>query len=160
MLKNWLMVALRNLLRHKLYTAINVLGLAAGLAAALLIMVFVRHELSFNDRFTDIDNVWRLNRTMVINDRAPQSSSAVAMPMAPALKQDFPEVMQAVRVAHMRDVVRRPGDSLYLTFDAVDPDYFTIFDWRFVAGDPATALVQPNSAVLTVANGRKTVRNR
>lgn len=155
MLKNWLMVALRNLLRHKLYTAINVLGLAAGLAAALLIMVFVRHELSFNDRFSQIDDVWRLNRTMIINDRAPEASSAVSMPMAPALKQAFPEVAQAVRVARLREVVRRSGDSLYQLFTAVDPDYFTIFDWHFVAGDPATALAQPNGAVLTLATAEK-----
>ncbi len=155
MLKNWLMVALRNLMRHKLYTAINVLGLAAGLAAALLIMVFVRHELSFNDRFGQIDDVWRLNRTMVITGRAPESTAAVSMPMAPALKQNFPELVQAVRVARLRDVVRRGSDSLYQLFTAVDPDYFTIFDWQFVAGDPATALAQPNGAVLTLATAQK-----
>ncbi len=155
MLRNWMMVAVRNLMRHRLYTAINVLGLTAGLAAALLIAVFVRHELSFNDRFANVDSTWRLNRILLINGRAPEPTPSQAMPVAPALKQSFPEVVQAVRVARVREVVRRDGDSLYQLFSAVDPDYFEIFNWRFLSGDAATALTQPNSAVLTVATAEK-----
>ncbi|OYQ33608.1 hypothetical protein CHU95_14620 [Niveispirillum lacus] len=155
MLRNWILVAVRNLMRHKLYTAINVVGLAVGLAAALLIMVFVRHELSYNERFTQIDDVWRVNRTMIINDRAPEATAAISMPVGPALTQDFPEIVQAVRAARVREVVRRGGDSLYQLFTAVDPDYFSIFDWHFLAGDPATALAQPNTTVLTLATAEK-----
>lgn len=149
MLKNWIMVALRNLVRHKLYTTINVLGLAAGLAAALLITVFVRHELSYNSMFTDAPDVWRVVRTEFLPGREPEPSSAHSMPTGPMLKQSFAEIETVVRVGHTREIVRRGNESLYQMFNPADPDYFRLFDWPFLAGDPATALSQPNSTVLT-----------
>lgn len=149
MLKNWFTVALRNLLRHKLYTAINVLGLAAGLAAALLIVVFVRHELSYNALFTQAENTWRVVRTEFVPGRQPEATSAQAIPVAPALKQQFAEIESVVRVGRTREVVKRGDESLYQLFNPADPDYFRLFNFPFLDGDPATALAQPNSTVLT-----------
>ncbi|MGQ3049327.1 MAG: ABC transporter permease [Niveispirillum sp.] len=155
MLRNWIMVALRNLLRHKLYTSINVLGLAAGLAAALLITVFVRHELSYNSMFTDADRTLRLVRTEHLPGRPPATHSAMSMPMTAALKQEFPEIETIVRSGRTREIVRRGDESLYVTFNAVDVDYLRLFDWPFLSGDPRTALSQPNSTVLTKALATK-----
>ncbi|MFV3128809.1 ABC transporter permease [Niveispirillum sp. KHB5.9] len=151
MLRNWFMVALRNLLRHKLYTAINVLGLAAGLAAALLITIFVRHELSYNSLFTDAGKTWRMVRTEHLPGRPPSTYAAQSMPTAAALKQAFPQIETIVRSGRTREIVKRGDESLYVSFHAVDTDYLRVFDWPFLAGDPQTALSQPNSVVLTKA---------
>ncbi len=155
MLKNWFMVALRNLVRHKLYTTINVLGLAAGLAAALLITVFVRHELSYNSMFTDADRTLRLVRTEHMPGRPPDTYAAMPMPAAAALKQEFAEIETIVRFGRVREIVRRGDESLYVGFHAVDVDYLRLFDWPFLSGDPRTALSQPNSTVLTKALATK-----
>lgn len=149
MLKNWIMVALRNLLRHKLYTTINVLGLAAGLAAALLITVFVRHELSYNSMFADADKILRIVRTEHLPGRPADTYAAMSMPTAAALKQEFAEIETVVRFGRVREIVRRGDESLYVSFHAVDVDYLRLFDWPFLSGDPRTALSQPNSTVLT-----------
>lgn len=155
MLKNWIMVALRNLLRHKLYSSINVLGLAAGLAAALLITVFVRHELSYNSLFTDADKTLRVVRTEYLPGRPPATHAAMSMPTAAALKQEFSEIETVVRFGRTREIVRRGDESLYVSFHAVDVDYLRLFDWPFLSGDPRTALSQPNSTVLTKALATK-----
>lgn len=155
MLKNWIMVALRNLLRHKLYTTINVLGLAAGLAAALLITVFVRHELSYNSMFTNADKTLRIVRTEHLPGRPSATYAAMSMPTAAALKQEFSEIETVIRFGRVREIVRRGDESLYVSFHAVDVDYLRLFDWPFLSGDPRTALSQPNSTVLTKALATK-----
>ncbi len=155
MLWNWLMVALRNLLRHRLYTGINIVGLSAGLAAALLILLFVRHELSYDRMFSGADQVWRMVRTEYLPGREPSPTSAQSMPLTPALKQAFSEVTRVVRVGRSREIVRRGDESLYQLFNPVDPDYLAMFNWPLLAGDPDTALTQPNSTVLTRAVANK-----
>ncbi|WP_114395236.1 ABC transporter permease [Oleisolibacter albus] len=149
MLRNWLIVAIRSLLRHRLYTAINVLGLAAGLTAALLIALFVRHELSYDSQYPDAGCIWRLDRTELVAGRAPEPTASQSMPMGPAIAAHFPEVEQMVRVGRTREIVRRGADSLYQMVTAVDPAFFQLFPMPFLAGDPATALAQPNTAVLS-----------
>lgn len=155
MLKNWIMVALRNLVRHKLYTTINVCGLAAGLAAALLITVFVRHELSFNGLFSQAPEIWRVVRTEYMPGREPEATAAQSMPTAVALKQQFAEITTIARSGRVREIVRQGDESLYVTFHAADVDYFRIFDWPFLSGDRETALSQPNSTVLTLSMATK-----
>lgn len=155
MLWNWMMVALRNLLRHRLYTGINIVGLSAGLAAALLILVFVRHELSYDRMFSGADQTWRLVRTEYLSGREPSPTSAQSMPLTPALLQAFSEVEGIVRIGRAREIVRRGDETLYQVFNPVDPTYFTFFDWPLLSGDPATALAQPNSTVLTRAVATK-----
>lgn len=149
MLGNWIMVALRNLLRHKLYTTINVLGLAVGLAAALLIGIFVRHELSYNRMFDAAGDTWRVIRADHMSGREPEMTGAQSMPTAPALKQKFAEIVTTVRVGRTREIVRKGDESIHQMFNPADPDYFRIFNWPFLAGNPETALAQPNSTVLT-----------
>jgi putative ABC transport system permease protein len=155
MLRNYLRIALRNARRQPGYTAINVVGLALGLACAFFILHFVQDERSF-DRFHDnADRIYR-----VVSDQYTASDTSYAsitsLPMAPALEAEFPEVEHAVRLFATYPLVERGEqrfheERVYLA----DASIFEVFDFPLVAGDPTTALVDPGSIVLTEALAQK-----
>lgn len=151
MLKNYLMVAVRNLRRHKGFSFINITGLAVGLAGSLLIAVFVRHELSF-DRFHEkSDRIYRVGVQIGRGEGAFRGAFS-APPLADALKSEFPEVEQTARMSPWpRNYLIRFGDRQFLEKGLIfaDGELFDIFTIEFLLGDPATALADPNTVVLT-----------
>ncbi|MCK4758456.1 MAG: ABC transporter permease, partial [Candidatus Aminicenantes bacterium] len=110
MFKNYLKIAIRNLTKQKIYSAINILGLAIGLTGAILIFLFVRNELSY-DRFHE--NTERLYRVYVIfhteDGSIDKTFRGVTMPMAPAMEEYFPEVTHSIRVYFNYLTVRTEG---------------------------------------------------
>jgi putative ABC transport system permease protein len=96
MLRSYLTIAVRQLLAQKLYTAINVAGLALGLACTLLIALFVRHELSYERGFADSDRIVRISED--INVDPPQHFAGASAAVAPLLPAFFPEVEKAARL--------------------------------------------------------------
>lgn len=159
MIRNWLVIAIRNLMRHRLYSAINIIGLAVGLAAAMTIALLLRHELSYDNQFAAGDRIWRLNRTEIISGRPPEPMAAQSFPLASALAQAFPELETVVRIGRAREILRIDGESQYQTITLVDPAYFTLFDWTFLEGDRATALAQPDRVVLTQSTASRLFRH-
>lgn len=149
MLKNYLKIALRNLWRNKLYTGLNVGGLAIGLAACLLMVLYVDHEFSFDHYHPKADRIARVT-TVLKTPESPYSIASSPMLLAPVLKRDYPEVENAVRFRMTGAVVRVKGklisepDIYY-----ADNDVFSVFAYDFLAGNPKRALVNPNSAVVT-----------
>ncbi|NUO80581.1 ABC transporter permease, partial [candidate division KSB1 bacterium] len=97
MLKNYLKIALRNLLRHKGYSFINVVGLAIGMACCILILLWVRDELSYDAFHPESDRIYRVVQEQRFSGSV-QQVAVVAAPVAPALANDFPEVEIAVRI--------------------------------------------------------------
>ncbi len=155
MLKNYLMVALRNLLKHKLYSAINVTGLAVGLATCVLILLFVRNETSYDRFFTDNDRIYQVAFKAQLPGRQVDHFAASMLPLAAAMKEGLPEVEMTARVIQNSVVIKQGGESFSETARAVDPDFFRIFDFPFLRGDRMTALDDPNSIVLTESMARK-----
>ncbi|WP_044563766.1 ABC transporter permease, partial [Azospirillum sp. B4] len=149
MLANYLTVALRTLIKHKLYSAITVAGLALGLAAAILIGLFVHNELTYDRDFTDADRISQVFVTATLPGRAPEEGVSLPMPVGPALKQTFPQVAEMTRVASQTSTLKRDEALFTETVAVVDTSYFSVFDWPFVAGDRATALDAPDAVVLT-----------
>lgn len=149
MVSNWLIIAFRNLMRHKLYSTINVLGLAVGLAACLMIAVLVRFETSFDTYHENADRIVRINRLDQMAGREPRISSGTSLPVGPALASALPEVEAMARVATFGAIFRHEGSVLRQRVHRVDPEYFRLFDVRFLRGDAATALATPDSVVLT-----------
>ena len=149
MIKNYLKVALRNLRKRKGYAFINVAGLAVGMACCLLIALFVRDERSY-DRYHDkADRIFRL-----VDERA-----RVGAPFAPALRDEFPEVEQAVRLHPMfwTTPLLRAGEQGFYE-DGIffaDSSLFDVFSFRLLRGNPETALAAPFSMVLTEAMAAK-----
>jgi putative ABC transport system permease protein len=148
MFKNYLKIAFRNLLRRKVYTFINVVGLAVGLACCLLIALYLYHEWSY-DRFHEKgDRIYR-----VVSDLQTPGERLLALStgaLAPALKADFPEVLRTVRFAPVQFLLsyeeRRFHEQGLLYADS---SVFQVFDFVWQSGNSATALVAPYQIVLT-----------
>jgi putative ABC transport system permease protein len=156
MLKNYLTTAWRNLTKHKLYTSINIVGLAIGMAACVVITLFVFYERSF-DRM-HAKNIYRLNEVQKWEGMlSPQKVALSMFPMGPTLKEDFPEVKNYTRVNWHDDYQMTFGEKriYYKHTYFVDSTFLNIFDFPLVRGDRATALLKPNSAVLTESGAKK-----
>lgn len=156
MLRNWVLVALRNLLRHKLYTMINVVGLAVGLASCLLIMLHVQDELSFDAWVPDADRIVRVHTSYEFPGRSPFHTVRSAGRMMEALAAAYPQqVEMAARLLPYDTSVLRDGSAIPQTVTYMDPAALSIFGLTFLEGDAATALTDPSSLVLTQSAARK-----
>lgn len=158
MLGNYIKIILRNMKRHKGYTFINIAGLAVGIACTIFILLWVQDELSF-DRFHE--NADRINRVVfsTSDDGSPTNANG-SFGVGPALKRDFPEVIETVRVRKMGQGVKRYvgyKDKKYYEprFFFSEPTIFTVLDFPLVKGDPTKALDEPNSIVLTEEVAKK-----
>jgi putative ABC transport system permease protein len=145
MLKSYLKIALRTLLRHKGYTFINVAGLAVGMAACLLIALLIRHELSYDRFHEQADRIYRLMWA------AGDEIGSVRTPaFAAGQIGGFPEVAQFVRIFPTTEVIIHEGlpieEEQFLYADA---SFFEVFTFPLLAGDSRTALAEPNTVVLS-----------
>ena len=156
MFKNYLITALRNMLRHKGFSLINILGLAIGLAAFLLITIFVKYELSFDGMHKK--NIYRLDEVQQFEGMvAPQNVALSMYPMASTLNADFPEIVNATHIYAFEKYSLNNGEKkIYLPkIFWTDTSFFKIFDFELIEGDRATALTQPNSLLLTKESAEK-----
>src|ERR1700712_2918126 len=150
MLYNYIKIAFRNLWRHKGFSLINIIGLAVGMSAFLLILMYVSFELSYDNYHPKRDQVYRLNVNIKsANDLLKLSVSSA--PMGPAIKADFAEVLESTRIFPYGEVVKVPGqqpiqeDRVFIA----EPSFFDVFSLPLIKGDPKTALKNPFSVVLT-----------
>jgi putative ABC transport system permease protein len=150
MLKNIAKIMLRNLKKYKAFSAINILGLAIGMACCLLILMFVSDELSFDRTNARGDRIYRFNAHSTIGGTTRHFAASPAA-LAPAVKESIPEVLAYARVVQMgRAQFIYQGKNIDIPdFFAADEDFFKLFTHEFLAGDPATALQKPNSFVMT-----------
>ena len=160
MLKNLVLVALRNLKRDKWYSLLNILGLAIGISFSLLLIFYIIDELSY-DRYNEkADRIYRVNAYVKEADKDTMRWAITPFPMAEALSKDYPEVEEAVRffgAGGGSDIMYKNGDQrLYenKVFFA-DSNVFKVFTHKFMEGSPQTALVAPNSMVLTQSVAEK-----
>jgi putative ABC transport system permease protein len=156
MFTNYLKVALRNLLRQKTYSLINITGLAVGIACCIAIMLYVQDELSYDKFNRYADRVYRPVLHGLINNQEINSPQCPA-PMGPALVRDLPDVAEYTRIRDFRAPVIKYGDKVFseTKFYWVDSTFFRVFTVRFLEGNPQTALTQPNTVVITKATARK-----
>ncbi len=156
MLKNYLKIAWRNIVRQKGYSFINIFGLAAGIACCILIMVWVQNELSF-DRFNEkADRIHRLYSELTLNGRT-RTAPVVSAPVAPALRQSFPEVESAARVLSFYNTTVKYGEKEFREDQVyfADNSIFDIFSLPLSQGNPKSALASGYSAVITEKTARR-----
>jgi putative ABC transport system permease protein len=156
MLKNYLKVALRNLWKNKAFSAINIIGLASGLAVCLLIVLYVVDELSYDRYNKNADRIYRLDADIFFNDT--QAIFAVAPdPLAITLKREYPVVKEMVRVNYQKDVLIKKDNQNVQDHNVgyADSTFFKVFTIPMIAGDPLTALREPNSIVIDKTTAKK-----
>ncbi|MEO1260769.1 MAG: ABC transporter permease [Bacteroidota bacterium] len=160
MLKNYLLATLRNFQKHRLNSIINLLGLATGIMAFVLIMLYVNHELSYDQNHPDKERLFRLTE-VIKSEGFIENSSSCPFPVAPTLMAEFPNLLEgAVRFFDFQipSVTITVGDSTQYNepdFYFVDSTVFTMLDFPLKIGDPEKALEQPNSVVLTEETAQK-----
>ncbi len=149
MLKNYFKIALRNLLRHKAYSGVNIFGLAAGLTCCLFILMYVQNKLSYDRFHENADRVYRIVPDLE-TPRGLRELAQSSPPLAAALKAKFPEIQETARLVRTRGLFAVGENRFYenQVFYS-DETIFDVFTYPLQQGDPATALVEPNSIVLT-----------
>lgn len=156
MLKNYYKVAVRNILKYKLFSAINILGMTIGITSCLMIILYVTHELSYDKFHADADRIYQVGLNGKIGGQDIRVSNTCP-PMAEALVADIPEVEAATRIAQMYQPVVRNGEKIF-TEEKVffaDSNFFEFFSYKLKQGDIKTALKEPNTVVLTEIMARK-----
>jgi putative ABC transport system permease protein len=148
MLKSYLTIALRSILKRKAFSAINIMGLASGLAICMLILTLIRDQNSYDGFHPDADRIYR-----VISDRTSSSSSSFAtapLPLHDELEINYPAVEEAVRVKASIGADARIGERTVPVRGLwTEPAFLEVFNFPLQYGDPATALREPYSLVLT-----------
>src|SRR6201996_6844456 len=156
MIRNYIKTAFRSLQKNRAFTAINILGLALGLAACLLIIFYVTDELSYDRYNVNADRIYRVNEDLKLGDNRVQY--AVCMPpLAQTLKSDFPAVENTVRLKSIGGMHVKKGNENILEYNMIfaDPSLFDVFTLPIIYGDKATALTEPNTVVITESTAKK-----
>jgi putative ABC transport system permease protein len=156
MLKNYFKTALRNLVRNKFYTSINMIGLAAGLATCLLIFLYVLDELSYDRYNKKAERIFRVNNEIKFGGNYADLAVAPAL-MGPTMVKEFPTVQQYTRVKWYGGFLVRKGNQNVREgrVGYGDSTLFDVFTFPMLDGDPKTALREPHSLVLTETMAKK-----
>lgn len=155
MFRNYLKVAIRNLLRHKLYTFINVAGLSLGIAFCLLILLFVKDEWSYDTFHPQAEKIYRLATKEITADKQLYFGTSTAFVLAPVLKQNLAEVESTVRVALHQNLIRNGAAIFAENIHVVDTNFLDVFNFPLIKGDKATALKSPSSVILTQETAKR-----
>jgi putative ABC transport system permease protein len=156
MIKNYIKTAFRSLLKNKGFTAINILGLALGLATCLLIVFYVLDELSY-DRYNDkYERIFRVNTDLKYHGNITSFAIAAA-PVGEGLVNTYPEVEKSVRITPALNIRFRRGNEILSENNTYysEPNIFDIFTFPMIYGDFKTALKDPNSIVITESIAKK-----
>jgi putative ABC transport system permease protein len=156
MFSNYFKIAIRNLIRFKVSSVINIIGLATGITCFIILALLVVDESGFDAFNTQADRIYRVYVSSDINGNA-SNTSKTACPMGETLKREFPEVQNYARIGYFGQHDIKYKEKLFREGDiyATDSTYFELFTLSFIEGDPKTALKEPNSIVLSEKAARK-----
>jgi putative ABC transport system permease protein len=163
MLQNYFKIAFRNLLKHKVFSIINISGLALGIACCTLLALYIKDEFSYEKHFAAYDRTYRITTTFKNNNEEtlnPRTSPPIAM----AVRAEFPEVESATRVIPPPEVEQhliQYKDKVFYEKRGylVDSTFFDVFDYSFKEGNAQTALLAPSSVVLSAVVAEKLFGN-
>jgi len=150
MFRNYMKIALRNLQRHKGYSFINIFGLAAGLACCIFILLYVRFEMSYDSFHQDVDRMYMVNMIQKTPSGTRYSYGNLTG-MGKALRDDYPQVEEAVRITSWSGTLVRCNNKIHYEDGVMwaEPEIFSMFSIEFIEGDPNTAINRPKTAVMS-----------
>ncbi len=156
MLKNYLTIALRNLVRYKIYTAINALGLATGIAFCLLTFLYVRHEWTYDQFHEKSDRIFRLGMSGgTFGGRDNATHVRLSDKIGPLMRENIPQFAHVVRIHEGPGTISHGNNTFEVKSLFTDEDFFQLFTFPLIHGDPKTVLANPNSIVLTHSAAQK-----
>lgn len=158
MIRNYLKVAWRNLMKSKIFSSINIIGLSVGLTCCMLIAIYLYHELSYDTYHKDINRLYQLATTFVKDGKEDKTPNTPA-PMAAAMKQEFPEIEETARILPLfsedktllqyKEANTAPKSFYETKGFMADASFFQLFTYHFIEGNAVTALKDPNTIVLS-----------
>ncbi|MFZ1289072.1 MAG: ABC transporter permease [Melioribacteraceae bacterium] len=156
MLKNYLKIALRNLLNHKIYSIINIAGLAIGMACTILLALYVQNELSYDNYFKRLDSIYRVVGNFKLSGNELKGVVSPAI-FAQTCLEEIPEVEKTVRFRRNGDITIKKDKNIFTENDNcfVDNSVFDMFNIKVLAGNPLTVLLQPNEIALSEKGAKK-----
>lgn len=156
MLRNLIKIALRNLLKDRAYSAINILGLTIGITCSLFLLMYIMDEMSYDKYHAKAKNIYRIITDVKEPDNA-FTWRTTQRPLAVEIRHNYPEILNAVRFDNTQRRLYRNGDLQFYEeeFFLTDSTVFDMFSYDFIAGDPSTALDNPFSLVLTETTAKK-----
>jgi putative ABC transport system permease protein len=170
MFNNYLKITIRNLTKHKIYSIINILGLAIGMCAFVLLFQYVNFELSYDAFHENADHIYRIRNDRVYSD-VNDKSAGCPPAVGPTIKKEFPEVIESARIYNIdwaNTVVTyiaennsdKNSSGNIVTFNQekvffTEPSFLEIFSFPFIQGNPKSALDNPNSAVISKSSAKK-----
>ena len=149
MLQNYIKIALRNIIRNKAFSFINIIGLSIGLACCMLILLFTKDELSFDQFHEKKENIYQLTCKIIEKNGQATNYGIASMIQGPAFKQEIPEIEACVRVNKRDYIVKKGNETFYEYASWVDDNFFSVFSFPLIKGNPKTVLKELNSAVIT-----------
>ena len=149
MWRNYLTVGFRALTRSKTYAFINIFGLALGLAACLMLLIYVRYETSYDRWLPDADRVYQVQAISLFEEGEPTPQQGAHGVITESLGRDFPQIEEIVRVEGVQPVFIQNGEPSYADMAVADPNFFRVLQLPFLRGDPATALRGADSLALS-----------
>jgi predicted permease len=150
MLRNYLLIAMRNIFRNKLFSIVNILGLAFGISSALLILLWVNDELQVDQFHRHLDRVYRVMENQQYSDGKLYTFSSTPGPMAPFIKEKFPEIEFSSRMTWpVNNLFQTNEKAFYEEGLYVDADFVRIFSFPLLKGDVNTALNDKNGIVIS-----------
>jgi len=160
MLKSYFKIAWRNLWNHKLFSVINIGGLALGIASTILLLSYVSLQYSYDDFHAHKKELYRVNLTLSENNKLIFQSAENYSALAPALKKDYPDIVGTARLYNMgykNNCIFTYNDTHFkeTKFLYADASFLTLFSFPFESGDPRTALSQPYTAVISASIAKK-----
>jgi putative ABC transport system permease protein len=155
MIGNYLTIALRNIFRHKLYSFINIAGLAVGLACVIFVLLFIRDELSYDKWIAGTQNLYRIEKTSLLQGRDPLNIAIVPFPMTTSMRAEIPEVVATTRLTYTYMTLFAGDRSFREHVAEVDPNFFGVIKLPLIKGDPAGVFRDPDTLVLSESAARK-----
>ncbi len=159
---NFIKIARRNLLKNKLYAGLNILGLVVGISCCILIYLFIQNELKYDAFFEDSDRIYKVVRWMERQDGSRDAVGITSAPFQGSLESDFPDMIEMATLI-------MPGDGVVTIDDnnfredrmySADNDFFNVFSYPFLEGNPEEALTRPNTVVLSRETAEKYFGNQ
>ncbi len=151
MFKSYFKTAWRNIVRNKLFSFINLIGLSVGIAAVLLIGIYIQNELSYDSFQKNKDSLFRVGFEYINHGKSSGVTPIFTPPFGPAAQSDFPEVQSFCRISEPHEVFMTKGENKIKSSNIcfADSTFFRLFSFKLYSGNPTTVLKQPYSIVLT-----------